>query len=77
MERNFDLITYQHIPRNLNTLTNALENLFLIYICVICETGSCYEHISRNKTHTRTHTHTHTHTHISCLSECLHQNVKK
>ena len=26
LERNFDFITYQHIPRRLNTLTNALEN---------------------------------------------------
>jgi len=26
LERNFDFITYQHIPRNLNTLTDALEN---------------------------------------------------
>ena len=26
LERNFDYITYQHIPRRLNTLTNALEN---------------------------------------------------
>ena len=26
LERNFDFITYQHIPRRLNTLTDALEN---------------------------------------------------
>ena len=26
LERNFDYITYQHIPRRLNTLTDALEN---------------------------------------------------
>ena len=26
LERNFDFITYQHIPRNLNTLTDALAN---------------------------------------------------
>ena len=26
LERNFDYITYQHIPRRLNTLTNALAN---------------------------------------------------
>jgi len=26
LERNFDLITYQHIPRQLNTLTDALAN---------------------------------------------------
>lgn len=26
LERNFDYITYQHIPCNLNTLTDALEN---------------------------------------------------
>ena len=25
-ERNFDFITYQHIPRRLNTLTDTLEN---------------------------------------------------
>ena len=26
LERNFDYITYQHIPRRLNTLTDALAN---------------------------------------------------
>ena len=26
LERNFDFITYQHIPRQLNTLTDALAN---------------------------------------------------
>ena len=26
LERNFDFITYQHIPRHLNTLTDSLEN---------------------------------------------------
>ena len=26
LERNFDFITYQHIPRRLNTLTDALAN---------------------------------------------------
>lgn len=29
LERNFDYITYQHIPRNLNTLTDALANFIL------------------------------------------------
>ena len=29
LERNFDYITYQHIPRNLNTLTDAVANLVL------------------------------------------------
>jgi Reverse transcriptase-like len=29
LERNFDYIEYQHIPRNLNTLTDALANYVL------------------------------------------------
>lgn len=29
VERNFDSITYQHIPHNLNTLTDALANFVL------------------------------------------------
>jgi ribonuclease HI len=29
LERHFDYIEYQHIPRNLNTLTNALANYVL------------------------------------------------
>lgn len=29
LERNFDYITYQHIPRRLNALTDALENCVL------------------------------------------------
>ena len=29
LERNFDYITYQHIPRHMNTLTDAVANLVL------------------------------------------------
>ena len=29
LERNFDYITYQHIPRHMNTLTDAVVNLVL------------------------------------------------
>jgi hypothetical protein len=29
LERHFDYIEYQHIPRNLNTLTDALANYVL------------------------------------------------
>ena len=29
LERNFDYITYQHIPRHMNTLTYAVANLVL------------------------------------------------
>ena len=29
LERDFDLITYQHIPRRINTLTDALANYVL------------------------------------------------
>ena len=29
LERNFDYITYQHIPRHLNTLTDAVANMVL------------------------------------------------
>ena len=29
LERDFDFITYQHIPRRLNTLTDALANYVL------------------------------------------------
>ena len=29
LERNFDYITYQHIPRHMNTLTDAVANMVL------------------------------------------------
>ena len=29
LERNFDYITYQHIPRRMNTLTDAVGNMVL------------------------------------------------
>jgi len=37
LERNFDYITYHHIPRHMNTLTNALANYVLQNIYAICE----------------------------------------
>lgn len=37
LERNFDYITYQNIPRNLNTVTYTLENYVLDIHYIICK----------------------------------------